>query len=123
MIVINSALPLPAISEDQEVADLLAQSNRITGTTIISDGGKQIGTIGDLFIDEQGAIVEYEVKQGLFADLRGRKFLPVSDVQAVGKGSVVAQDGQINILETWTGRFENYVNRTTRACCQHRRAR
>lgn len=95
VIVINSALPLPAVSEDQEVTNLLAQTNRITGTTIVSDGGKHIGTVGDLFIDEQGAIVGYEVKQGLFTDLRGRKFLPVGDVQAVGKDAVIAVESEL----------------------------
>lgn len=100
VIVINSALPLRAVSEDQEVTDLLAHANRITGTTIVSDGGKQIGTVGDLFIDDQGSIVGYEVKQGLFTDLRGRKFLPIGDVQAVGKDAVIVVESDLATVKS-----------------------
>jgi uncharacterized protein YrrD len=95
VIVIASTLPLPTIEEDTEVAELVKQANRITGTTILSEGGVQIGTAGDLFIDEHGEIVGYEVKQGLFTDLRGRKFLPVSAVRAVGKDALIAADSEL----------------------------
>lgn len=99
VIIINSVLPLVAVSEDQEVADLIGQTNRITGTTIISDGGQQIGTIGDLFIDDQGTIVGYEVKQGFFTDLRGRKFLPVNNVHTVGKDALIATEAELGTVK------------------------
>lgn len=95
VIVIASTLPLPLVEEDSEVVELVKQANRITGTTILSEGGVQIGTAGDMFIDEHGEIMGYEVKQGLFTDLRGRKFLPVSEVRAVGKDAVIAADSEL----------------------------
>lgn len=90
MIVVSGELPLRTVADDDEVSELLKRANRITGTTIVSDGGEKIGTVGDLFIDESGEIVGYSVSQGLFKDMRGRKFLPVQDVHAVGKDAVIA---------------------------------
>ncbi len=99
VIIIDSVLPLAAVSEDAEVADLIGQANRITGTTIISDGGQQIGTIGDLFIDEQGTIVGYEVKRGFFTDLGGRKFMPVTNVQVIGADAVIATAAELETVK------------------------
>lgn len=98
VIVVHGELPLPSVGDDDEVSDLLRNANRITGTTIVSDGGEKVGTVGDLFIDEEGLVVGYAVSQGLFKDLRGRKFLPAEGVHAVGKDAVIVSAAELASL-------------------------
>lgn len=82
-------------SSNPELAYLLEVKTPMTGTTIISHNGERIGTVGDLFIDDAGNVVGYEVRQGLINDLSGRKFLPVENVAAVGKDAIIATSAEL----------------------------
>jgi uncharacterized protein YrrD len=84
---------------DPELAYLLEAKTPMTGTTIISDGGERIGTVGDLFTDDAGNVVGYEVRQGLINDLSGRKFLPVDNVHAVGKDAIIADPADLRSVK------------------------
>ncbi len=95
VIIVQGEHPVMLVSEDPQVSALLKQDIRMTGTTIISDGGEKIGTVGDLFIDEAGQVVGYEVRQGFISDLSGRKFLPVDKVRAVGKDAIIADTSDL----------------------------
>lgn len=90
VIVVEGEALLAVGSEDPEVANLRKQAHRITDTNVITEGGEKIGTVSNLFVDERGRVVGYEVKQGLLKDLGGRKFLPMENVRGVGKDAIVA---------------------------------
>jgi uncharacterized protein YrrD len=86
-------------SSERELAYLLESKTPMTGTTIISHGGERIGTVGDLFIDDAGNVVGYEVRQGFINDLSGRKFLPVESVEAVGKDAIIASGAELQSVK------------------------
>ncbi len=103
VVIIRAEQELPSLNDDAEVSDLSKHANRITGTSVISDKGEQLGSIGDIFIDERGEIVGYEVKQGM---LHGNKYLPAEHVQAVGKDAVIST---INELPDMKSREDEQV--------------
>jgi len=88
VVLVQGDFPIVKAS-DAEMAHLVQQEIRLTGTPIVSDTGERMGTVGDLFINERGEIAGYEVKQS-FMSLGGRKFLPADAVQAVGKDAIIS---------------------------------
>jgi uncharacterized protein YrrD len=102
VVVVQGEAPLAVVADDPEVAELLKRGSPMTGTTIISDGGERIGTVGELFVDDRGNVVGYEVSQGFISDLSGRKFLPVEQIQTVGKDAVIATASELPSLREAT---------------------
>jgi uncharacterized protein YrrD len=94
VILVRGDAPVIVKASDTEIADQVKQNVRISGTAIVTDNGERIGTVGDLFIDDDGRVLGYEVKQG-FLSLAGHKFLPVSDVQAIGQDAVIASTDRL----------------------------
>lgn len=80
------------LKEDAEVAGLSRQSHQITGTDIVTEGGEKIGAVSDLLVDDRGAVIGYEIKQGL---LGGRDFLPVEKVRSAGRDAIIAEDADL----------------------------
>lgn len=99
VVIIPSADSITTVEQSSEVAALLDRPTRLTGTTLISENGERIGTVGDLFINDSGEVVGYEVKGGFISNLGGRKFLPVDDIQAIGKDAIIASDGAITSVK------------------------
>ncbi len=95
VLLVRGAPPYAKIGDDPEMSALSKQSHQITGTTIMSVDGSQIGTVGDLFIETDGRIVGYEVKKGFFQDLRGRALLPVVQVRSVGADAVIVDNPEL----------------------------
>jgi uncharacterized protein YrrD len=90
IIVVQGDTPIVPVSTAADVEKLLAPNMSLTDKAIISTEGQHIGTVGDLFINDAGEVVGYDVSRGLVSDLRGRLFLLASNVQAVGKDAVIA---------------------------------
>ena len=88
VVVVRAEPSLPTLKEDVEVAELSKHANRITDVAVISDKGEQLGTIGDIFINEQGQVLGYEVKQGM---LHNNKYLAIEHVQATGKDAIISR--------------------------------
>lgn len=113
VIVVEGEALLAVGSEDPEVADLRKQAHRITDTNIITEAGEKSGTVSDLFVDERGRVVGYEVKQGLLKDLGGRKFLPMENVRGVGRDAIVAINSDlVSIKDAEKGRGQTNPGRT-----------
>lgn len=91
VVVVHDETPFEKLKDDSEVENLHRHSHRITGTEIIHDGEK-IGTVDDIFIDEEGRVVGYEVKEGL---LSSNKFLPVEEVESSGKDAIVTRTSDL----------------------------
>ena len=92
VLLVDGADPIIDARSDPQIAAELKQSHPLTGTTLLSESGEQIATVGDLLINERGQVVGYQVRQGFINDLAGRKFLPIAYVQAIGKDAVIAKD-------------------------------
>ncbi len=89
VLLVGSEPPYAMIGDDPELATLIKQAHQITGTTIITVDGTQIGTVADLSIDDRGQIIGYQIKQGFFQDLRGRTLLPVDQIQSIGNDAII----------------------------------
>lgn len=89
VILVRSDAPVIITARDAAITDQVAHPARVTGTTVVTDGGEKLGTVGDLFIDDEGRVLGFEVKQG-FLSLAGRAFLPAAQVQTVGQDAVIA---------------------------------
>ena len=83
---------LDKLGEDPEVADLHKKSHTITGTEIVTQEGEKIGEVRDIFVNERGRVGGYEIRRGMVSDLRGRKFLPMENVQAIGKDTIIVSN-------------------------------
>ncbi len=92
VVVVRAEPPLTTLKEDAEVSDLSKHANRITGTSVISDQGEQLGSIGDIFINEQGQVIGYEVKQGM---LHSDRYLAIENVQATGKDAIISRIAEL----------------------------
>ncbi len=102
VIIVPGADAITTVEQNSYLADLLRHPQRMTGTTLISTGGERIGTVGDLFINERGEVVGYEVKQGFMSDLAGRKFLPADTVETIGQDAIIAKDAVLTPLKEAT---------------------
>jgi uncharacterized protein YrrD len=59
--------------------------HRLGGMKVFSNAGEQVGTIADVYFEEDGRIVGFEVSAGMVDDLAtGRRFLPVEELDRVG---------------------------------------
>jgi uncharacterized protein YrrD len=90
VIMVAGDTPVVAASSAPQLSDELKQDVRITGMPIVSDSGERIGTVGDLYINDAGVVIGYEIKQGFINDLAGRKFLFADHVQTVGRDAIIA---------------------------------
>ena len=90
VVVVRGEGQFPRLSDDPLIAELRAQNHRISGTALIGADGVRVGTVTNVYIDDHGNVLGYEVDRGgLF---KGRKFLPVAQVQTTGKDAIIASD-------------------------------
>jgi uncharacterized protein YrrD len=95
VVLVHSDIPIIIASSEPNLVDQIMQNVRITGTPIITDAGERIGTVSDLFLNERGAVIGYEVSQGFLSSLSGHKFLPAEQVQAIGKDALIAATAEL----------------------------
>lgn len=70
-----------------EISKILEYNNVLRGTRILTTDGRNLGTMVDLYFDNETGIVEgYEVSGGMFADAySGRSFVPTPKTLKIGK--------------------------------------
>jgi uncharacterized protein YrrD len=70
-----------------EIAKILEYNNVLKGTRILTTDGRNLGTMVDLYFNNETGVVEgYEVSGGLFADAySGRSFVPTPQTLKIGK--------------------------------------
>lgn len=76
---------------DQQALALLRRGLGLVGLPVVTDGGEELGTIGDVELDEQGAVVNYLVRRsGVGRILRAHR-VPPTEVRSVGQMMTVAR--------------------------------
>lgn len=83
------------LKDTADINDLYKRKYKITDTEIIHSGEK-IGKVGDIFIDERGLVVGYEVKEGM---LSSNRFLPVEDIESGGRDALVTRTNDLPKLK------------------------
>jgi len=86
-IVVPSRKAVTTARSVPEIRAILKRNNVLKGTRIITVNGRDLGTIIDLYFDDEtGAIEGYEVSGGLFADAySGRSFVPAPHALKIGE--------------------------------------
>jgi len=70
-----------------EIKRILERNNVLRGTKLMTTDGRDLGSLADLYFDEQTGVVEgYEVSGGVFADAySGRAFVPAPHTLKIGQ--------------------------------------
>lgn len=100
VIIVQGDKPIMIASDSPALQQDLQNNARITGVSIVTATGERIGAVGDLFINDRGNVLGYEVKQGFVSDLAGRKFLAAENVQSVGKDAIIATTSELQSLKS-----------------------
>ena len=84
---------------------ILERNNILKGTKIITTDGKDLGTLVDLYFDEQtGAIEGYEASGGVFADaVSGRSFVPAPHTLKIGEDVAFVPPETAQLMEEQVG--------------------
>lgn len=86
-IIVPDATSVIPANTDSYIRRIMDSRNVLSGTRVYTEDGRDLGTIGDMFLeDSSGQVVGYEVSGGLFnATLKGKKFMPAPATITVGK--------------------------------------
>ncbi len=73
-------------ADDDPVIDAeMRREHGLSGLEIHTEDGKNLGTFSDIFFQDDGTIVGYEVSGGIFSDMAtGRRFMPVPSSFVIG---------------------------------------
>lgn len=98
-VVVDTAQPLQPSAGDAEIVELRKGAEQITGKKMMSTTGEQFGTVGDMYLNQRGAIVGFELKHGMFSGAEPQ-IIRIADIQAVGKDAVIARTSQPTALSS-----------------------
>jgi uncharacterized protein YrrD len=86
-VVVGSKESVSRAHEHPEIKAILRHNNVLKGTRILTTDGLDLGTLVDLFFDNQsGAVEGYESSGGLFSDVySGRSFVPAPKTLKIGR--------------------------------------
>jgi uncharacterized protein YrrD len=95
------------------VKEILNRNNVTKGTKIVTTDGRDLGTIADLFFDEDsGAVNGYEVSGGLFADaMSGRSFVPAPQTLQIGEDVAFVPPETADQMEEQVGGIKGAANK------------
>lgn len=89
-ITVDSSDAIIAADQDKAINAILEEYQPVRGLQVMTEDGKDLGTIANLFFNESSGDIEgYEVTGGIFADAyNGRPFLPAPKTVKIGKDVV-----------------------------------
>lgn len=110
-IMVESPEVLVAASEEPAVEAVLEQYQKLVGLKVVTESGEDLGTIKDLYLNDQtGTIEGYEVSGGLAKDMKdGRAFLPAPKTLTIGKDVVIVPDEAAQLLNEQVGGWRGAV--------------
>ena len=110
-IIVDSADCIDKASDIPLVASILRRNNILRGTRILTMDGRDLGTMVDLYFDEQQGTVEgYEVSGGLFADAySGRSFVPAPAALKIGEDVAFVPVQTAELMEEQVGGIKGAV--------------
>jgi uncharacterized protein YrrD len=95
-----------------EIAKILEYNNTLKGTKILTTDGRNLGTMVDLYFNNETGVVEgYEVSGGLFADAySGRSFVPSPQTLKIGKDVAFVPVETALLMEEQVGGIKAAMN-------------
>lgn len=85
--------------------EIIKEQNKIIDSILITDKGKEIGTISDIIFDESdGKIYGFEISDGLIKDIiEGRGFLPFSVNFKIGTNALIIDENDLTKIQPVIG--------------------
>jgi len=73
--------------DDARVADIMDRQTALSGTRIFSTEGQDLGTLADMYVDEEtGRVIGYEISTGFISDtMSGKRYLPAHGDLNIGE--------------------------------------
>jgi uncharacterized protein YrrD len=73
--------------DDTRVADIMDRQTALSGTRIFSTEGQDLGTLADMYVDEEtGRVIGYEISTGFISDtMSGKRYLPAHGDLNIGE--------------------------------------
>jgi len=96
VVMVQGEHPVITASSAPHLDEMLKRDIRLSGIPIVTETGERIGLVGDLYINDAGEVVGYEVNQGFMS---GRKFLFTDQVQTVGRDALIADAGELTSVK------------------------
>ena len=89
-VMVPSEDALLKVHSDPRIAEAYDNELTLTSKQLTTDKGETLGKISDLYLDDNGHVVGYEVSGGLFSDAyNGRRYLDAPDEVTVGKNVIL----------------------------------
>ena len=87
--------------DDSRIAELLDSKTGIIGTKLLTEEGRDLGKIADVYFEERsGKVVGYEATGGLFSDLSsGRTFVPAPESIIIGDDAAIVPESVAAAME------------------------
>ncbi|MBD1843022.1 PRC-barrel domain-containing protein [Cyanobacteria bacterium FACHB-63] len=91
--------------DDEQIHRVFRRNIILKGTRIVTTDGRYLGSVVDLFFDEQtGAIEGYETSGGIFADAySGRSFIPAPQTIRIGRDVTFVPPETAELMEEQVG--------------------
>lgn len=103
-LVIKSADAVVRAHHVPHISGILAHNNVLKGTRMMTTDGHYLGTIVDLYYDDDGRIEGYDVSGGMLADMyNGRSFVPAPKTLRIGRDIAFVPPDTLNFLEEQVG--------------------
>lgn len=84
-IMVRSRESVIRAGDDARIHAEMSGENSLVGKAINTTDGRNLGAFSDIYFEDDGTIVGYEVSGGLFADaVSGRRFMPVPESFTLG---------------------------------------
>ena len=104
-ILVQSKEAVVSANESDDINTRIKSDNVVVGTKLMTDDGRDLGKITDIYFDETtGRIKGYEVSGGIFSDAyTGRSYLPTPSALRLGEDVAFVPDQYATMLEEQTG--------------------
>lgn len=104
-VIVPSEDAIQTASHFPDIDNVLKRNNILKGTQIMTLDGRDLGTLVDLYFDDQTGVVEgYEVSGGLFADAyTGRSFVPAPQTLKIGEDVAFVPPETADLMQEQVG--------------------
>ncbi|MBW4524736.1 MAG: PRC-barrel domain-containing protein [Phormidium tanganyikae FI6-MK23] len=110
-LIIPSRENIISAKHDERIDRVLDRNLVLKGTRIVTTDGRYLGSVIDLFFDDQtGAIEGYETSGGIFADAySGRSFIPAPHTLRIGEDATFVPPETADLMEEQVGGIRGAV--------------
>jgi uncharacterized protein YrrD len=83
------------------VSNIAEEGHYLTKTRIITEEGKELGTVSDLIFDsETGDVAEFEISEGVLKNMQsGKKYVQIHDIVTIGEEATIVRNYTEHKLE------------------------